>query len=902
MDQEFKNRIKSAMVIYRLEVELGKYINNRHSDMQNDGTANEILNRIDSSLLFNADINNIKTVENSYLLEALNLCESAARNTSDQAHFSDLREIFLSLDISSIRNAISHPNRPFPVNFWYKCAALATDPIIQKLHFSDVVHAFQNALEDKIETPPENWLSAAPIWAVPNNLPEPFEHSITGLVGREKDLQQLDKLIKSGRAPLVSVVAPGGVGKTSLVLQYLHDLCLTPRLQTSSNFDAVIFITLKQDRLTHEGIESLDAPSSIEELKESISIELTDIFGEAYPSFNAAISDLSDKNILFFIDNLETILRDTPIVFEQFSDDLPSKWRVIVTSRIPVDGSKNLPLDVLNKPGALHLARQYLFSRGQTNRDSALIDRITEGCKFNPLAIRLCIDTYISGNDISSSILKTNENVTLFSFTNLLKSLTDISQKILEAIFVLETPTRIELTESLSLDIDTVSAAIGELGRTSLVQRHEGENGEQYSLSRAIRDLLHTQPNNMLLRTKINAWIRKSKAITSELFKSQSKKGIVPIDHNFTPVDTPAKLIQICKSLESAIRRNDYSSIGSTEQNLRNLIGIYPSSVYLFRNLGRSQEALNDYGAAIISYRKAIDIDITDPAAHFSLATLLLKQEEYLEAEEKCKYLLSMQIWHDPISIKKQTWVLSTLLRSLLFQGKLNEVFELTDDWEKDQSLSEVKGISRASAYRLLVDNEFQNKLCTSERAGDVWIKAINILNKLVRDFGYSRGIVNISKKLIVDIAYDIEGERFTNCKKEHLEEIFKFVTKHQKDLNSYFDANFTKSVDIIKSASNLQEKFEFKEPDKTSNIPEFKNQGYTIVTVSHIPIVNDSFTQYVFAKDELENDYFLHVSFFEGGNWARWVFIELNVVLAIKFEQSSKGTARRKAIEIIWP
>jgi hypothetical protein len=198
VEKEFADRIKSAMVIYQLEVELGQYTRNRHSSIESDGTGNEILNRLDIGLLQSSQDQTNKAVEHSYLAEVLSLCEGAAKGTSDEKYFADLRTLFNKLDLPSIRNAISHPNRPFPESYWYRTAALATDAVIQKLGFVEVVRAFQNALDGKIETPPEDWL-IRPNWVIPNNLPDQFEHSITGLVGREKDLQVLDKLVKSGR-------------------------------------------------------------------------------------------------------------------------------------------------------------------------------------------------------------------------------------------------------------------------------------------------------------------------------------------------------------------------------------------------------------------------------------------------------------------------------------------------------------------------------------------------------------------------------------------------------------------------------------------------------------------------------------------------------------------------------
>lgn len=917
MEIEFRDRIKSAMVIYQLEIELGNFVKNRHVDIENDSTGQLIIERNNKQEISELD-NRHNVVENSYLMETLGLCESASKNTAEEKHIKDLRDLFVKLDVPNIRNAISHPNRPFPEYLWYRTAALATDPVIQKLNFSNVVQSFQNALDGKIQNPPDSWLSAAPIWEVPNNLPSLFEHSITGLVGRDKDLLTLDKLIKSGRAPLISVIAPGGVGKTSLVLEYLNDLCLTPVLNSNVNFDAVIYVSLKQDKLTSEGIQALDAPSSFEELKQTIVHELDDIFGGINVSFSDATNNYANKKLLLFIDNLETVLRDSPKYFEQLNDELPSTWVVLVTSRIAVDGSKNLPLDVLNKPGALHLARQYLFSKGETSRDQSLIERITEGCKYNPLAIRLCIDTYINGNDISYAITKTNESVTTFSFTNLLESLSETSQKLLEAIFVLETPTKVDLSESLGLDIDLVSSAIGELGRTSLILRQQTEVTEQYSLSRAIRDLLRSRPNNMHVRTQINAWLRQSKALTSELIKTQNKKGILPIDHNFVPINTPPILIQICKPLDSAIRRRDLNLIGSIEQKLRSQIQSYQTNVFLFRNIGRAQESLQDFQGAINSYRKAIELDSKDPAALFSLASILLKQEEYPESEQICIKLLELDDLNEITLGNKKSWVLSLLLRALLYQEKLDDVFDLTQNWKEDSTLSEVKGLSRVSAYRMLAHNHFLNKTVDLNNIETILIKALDALEELIRQHGYSQTIQRVYKKLISDIAFGISKERFTDNQERLSEKLGAFIKKHEYDLSGAFDTDYIQSLNVVKIFANLKietpkayvKSSDLSRPGSVNvesesskhSLKTLKDSGYSIVYVSYIPNVKNEFPRYVFAKDDDGNDYILHVSAFENGNWASWVFLEVNIKLAVKYEDSRRGTGRRQATEILWP
>jgi hypothetical protein len=193
-------------------------------------------------------------VEHSYLSEVLVLAEAAVKGTADERHMKELHGLFDRFSLFDIRNAISHPNRTFPECFWFRCAALATDPVIEKLGIIDVAAAFRSAQENSLEPPPDEWMEERS-WGLPNNLPSTFEHELTGLVGREKDYAWLERAVRSHRNPLISVVAPGGVGKTALVLEYLYDFCLSR--DAAEVADCVVFVSLKQERLTARGVETV---------------------------------------------------------------------------------------------------------------------------------------------------------------------------------------------------------------------------------------------------------------------------------------------------------------------------------------------------------------------------------------------------------------------------------------------------------------------------------------------------------------------------------------------------------------------------------------------------------------------------------------------------------------------
>lgn len=359
MEEETKLRIKTAMIVYALETELGNYvIDNQILDNISETTKNTIVEReigrgrelVDSSVSF--------LVESSYIDEIFNMAIDTTKETSLNRYFIELKTLSTSLGIFDIRNAVSHPNRPFPDAFWYRAATIASDPLIIKLGLSGVRHALNSAESENLNIPPDEWFNNVK-WAIPNTLPISFDHEITGLLGREKEFKTLESTLSKVRNNLIAVVAPGGIGKTALILQFLKELSLSPNW--SKEIDAIVFSTLKNEQLTADGIEFLEAIDGIEQIKDAIYENLVRLFPDfSFETFEECCLKLANKKILLCIDNLETLLVNSQKEFIDFNQSLPLHWRVIVTSRISLDSATTVPLEPLVKRHAVSLGRNYI--------------------------------------------------------------------------------------------------------------------------------------------------------------------------------------------------------------------------------------------------------------------------------------------------------------------------------------------------------------------------------------------------------------------------------------------------------------------------------------------------------------------------------------------------------------
>lgn len=796
-------RMKCAMVLYELERILGELVCKEAKDTRS--LMGKSLNMIKSRELERRgafdESSPEKIVAATYIDEIFNLAEISVKGRPEESYISNLRNLFDSLNIFSVRNAISHPNRPFHPNYWFRVAVLATDPSIEKMGFKSVSRALISAEEGKLISPPEVWLNA-PIWSLENNLPEKFDHDITGLIGRRKEVKELLELVKNERLNLIAVVAPGGLGKTALLLDVLKEVVLSP--ESAEYVDRVLYFTAKTEILTVEGLEDQkNLNSTVKNLCKTISKTLAEQVGLDFLTFESACQSFAKEKILLCVDNLETILRDDPESFESFYQGLPRNWRVIVTSRVSVNSATVMSLSTLSSGGAKKLARDYLSKRGAEKIGDEELNSLVEACDCNPLAIRLTVDGFLIGKKPLFEIQSlAKKQVIEFSYRNLIEALSTTAHEILECLFVIpEAVTRTRVCTLLEKELDDISEGINQLRGTSLVTREPGISEEGYSLSSSVRDFLVVKPISAEIRLAVQAKIRKTRQLVSEIEKLQQDSN--PLSRNYISNSLPDAVKVIASDALKVWSKRTSSREGLFDEleKIRQLIRVQDHPP-LHRIIGLILLKLGDRAQGKEELRIAFRAYPSDASAGCLLSTELRKDQELQEAHEVASELLASG-WDDPqkSSPFHVGIVLQNYLLPLVWLGETEKVIEYTQGWQQSDLSKGILGTLRAMAFRQSVESErdstiIQPTLC----------QAIEVLNKVFSVEGYTGIAVSEGMKLIEQLVYERNGNQ--KLEKEPAIKFLTFIDDHLIEIcqnHRNFNLNHPSVISWIQDMSNVR-------------------------------------------------------------------------------------------------
>jgi predicted ATPase/DNA-binding XRE family transcriptional regulator len=137
---------------------------------------------------------------------------------------------------------------------------------------------------------------------------------LTALLGRERDVKALRDLFADPAARLITLIGPGGVGKTRLALEFAREIAEEGSVR-------VIFVSLAPVR---------DASFVASAIAEALG--LSDVAARDLP--RRARAACRDQPTLLVLDNLEHVLDAGSVIADLLTSVLP--LRVLVTSRAPL--------------------------------------------------------------------------------------------------------------------------------------------------------------------------------------------------------------------------------------------------------------------------------------------------------------------------------------------------------------------------------------------------------------------------------------------------------------------------------------------------------------------------------------------------------------------------------------
>lgn len=553
----------------------------------------------------------------------------------------------------------------------------------------------------------------------------------TPLIGRQHEVDELCKLLNTPHCRMLTVVGPGGMGKTRLALETAS--------RTQSDFvDGTYFVSLAP-------IQS--SRFLIPVIADSMGFTLQ---GEHEPK-EQLLNYLKDKHILLLIDNLEHLLRDAS-VSEFLAEFLErtSKLKLLVTSResVGLQGewifeTHGLPIpegtDIEGTSVELFLqrARRAHVSFDATIEDYPAIVRICNLVNGMPLGIELAaawvrtlscreiaseIERGLDFLSISAKDVPTRHRSIRAVFDHSWKLLAEEEQNVLLRLAIFQGGfSREAAGEIAGATLPILSALVAK----SLIHR---SGTERYDLHEIVRQYA---AERLADQSKVK---EEAQALHGRHFINFLGQEDLPL-RSSTQRESLAKLVadidNIRSALEWALAHQEFVFI---ETGLRAYSTLYDT-------LGWSQEALNYLGRA----RDVLEakLSLTNREEMVALAHVLTSRSLFAlrvgrQAEATIMLNRSLDILHSihapHVLVEALTFLgIVTIITGdlasalVLFKDGLQTARDSGDQWYEALCLTEMVGVNLLTGKTGDIHAQFQSAVEAWRKTGDLRFTAFGL-------------------------------------------------------------------------------------------------------------------------------------------------------------------------------
>jgi hypothetical protein len=411
--------------------------------------------------------------------------------------------------------------------------------------------------------------------------------------------------------------------------------------------------------------------------------------------------------VVLCVDNFESFVADDPSLLADHFAEYPPLWRIVAASRVTLNASFVIQVRPLSEQGSLQLARSYFARRGGQGLAEQDFQAMASACYGNPLAIRIVVDAFLAGMDLTQALHEGRERILTFSYASLLNSLPATAIHCMECILALDRTTTVaDLGYYLQEPLDEIREALNRLGRTSLVERTSGLHGDQFSLSEATRTLLVRWPRDLAVRHEVAERIRHDQQLVHAARDSEFVDRRDPLFYAYVSPDTPDEIYLLC---EQVFRVGRLLGTESSREDVVRLVDLLDAAIQrhgglpvLRRAKGTLLHKLADERAEVHEYRQGYACQPPDPASGFALAGRLASEGHWTEVANITASLVNAGLGDpDQSSPKSATALWGLRYRAMIESGAADAVVALARDGfatTLDVSTREVHGAMLVAA------------------------------------------------------------------------------------------------------------------------------------------------------------------------------------------------------------